>query len=106
MLRLLQEQEIAIGWSRAQMGQDRSQGVVLVASIGQTSADTTPQIVNADEVLAVVLIVRRNREEAPIGGEVWIFVTDFEELTQFLAALVVPHEPRCWIRGGLENEDA
>jgi hypothetical protein len=67
---------------------------MLVAAVGQASAGATLQIEYSDEMFAVLLVVRRNSEKIPIGGEVWIFVTDLGELTQFLATLVVPHEPR------------
>jgi hypothetical protein len=70
----------------------RPHWVVLVAVASQTSTDAALEIVDADEVLAIMLVVRRNSQKAPVGGEAWICVTDVRELAGFLTALVVPHE--------------
>ena len=69
------------------------QGVMLVAGVGQPSAGATLQIEYTKKVFAIVLVIRRDKEKAPIGGDVRILITNLMKLAQFLAILFVSHEP-------------
>ena len=53
----------------------------------QTSAGATSQIEYSDEMFAIVLVVRRDNEKAPIGGKVGILLTNLGKLSQFLTVL-------------------
>jgi hypothetical protein len=84
----------------------RPHRIAFAASFGDASADSALQIVDTDEVFAVVFIIRINRQGTPVGRKLGALETDFRKLAELLSRRVVPHQARGSVTRGLKNQFA